>query len=120
MSWHNGLRAWCAPVRRTTWTRGWLQHSTGRALRSFAGGITRDEAAVQAALRLPWSQGQVEGQVNRTQLVKRLMFGRGSVALLRRRVLYSAVPHPQQRQQVTPRPLRPMHPPQPPAGLSPI
>lgn len=66
-------------------------------LRRFARGITRDQAAVQAALRLPWSQGQVEGQVNRTKLIKRLMFGRGSLDLLRRRVLYSATPRPQRR-----------------------
>jgi transposase len=68
-----------------------------RELRSFARGITRDKAAVRAALRLPWSQGQVEGQVNRTKLIKRLMFGRGSLDLLRRRVLYSAAPHPQRQ-----------------------
>jgi len=67
-------------------------------LRRFARGITRDQAAVQAALRLPWSQGQVEGQVNRTKLIKRLMFGRGSLDLLRRRVLYSAAPRPQRQQ----------------------
>jgi transposase len=68
-----------------------------RELRSFARGITRDKTAVQTALRLPRSQGQVEGQVNRTKLIKRLMFGRGSHELLRRRVLYSAAPRAQRQ-----------------------
>jgi hypothetical protein len=31
-------------------------------LRGFASGIKRDYAALKAALSLPWSQGQVEGQ----------------------------------------------------------
>jgi transposase len=36
---------------------------------------------------LEWSQGQVEGQVNRLKLVKRQMYGRANFDLLRLRVL---------------------------------
>jgi transposase len=36
---------------------------------------------------LPWSQGQVEGQINRLKALKRPMYGRASLDLLRRRVL---------------------------------
>jgi transposase len=57
-------------------------------LRTFASGLRRDEAAVRAALTLPWSNGQVEGQVNRLKTIKRQMYGRGHFELLRRRVLY--------------------------------
>jgi transposase len=57
------------------------------ALRRFAAGIQRDQAAVLAGLTLEWSQGQVEGQVNRLKLVKRSMYGRANFDLLRLRVL---------------------------------
>ncbi len=57
------------------------------ALRGFAAGIRRDQAAVQAALDHAWSSGQVEGQVNRLKLVKRSMYGRAGFPLLRRRYL---------------------------------
>ena len=56
-------------------------------LRSFAAGLRRDEAAVRAGLSLPWSQGQVEGQVNRLKLIKRSGYGRANFDLLRQRVL---------------------------------
>lgn len=53
----------------------------------FAGGIEVDRAAVEAAFRLPWSNGQLEGQVNRVKLIKRQGYGRAKFDLLRRRVL---------------------------------
>ena len=57
---------------------------------SFANGLTADLQAVRAALSCEWSQGQVEGQVHRLKLVKRQMYGRGKLDLLRARVLYAA------------------------------
>jgi transposase len=57
--------------------------------RSFAAGVHRDYAAVEAALSLKWSNGQVEGQVNRLKFIKRQMYGRAHFDLLRRRVLFS-------------------------------
>ena len=56
-------------------------------LQSFAAGLERDGAAVRAALRLPYSNGQVEGQVNRLKLIKRMAYGRANFDLLRQRVL---------------------------------
>ena len=56
-------------------------------LRNFAMGLKRDFAAVQAGLTLIWSQGPVEGQVNRIKMLKRTMFGRAKFDLLRVRVL---------------------------------
>ena len=59
-------------------------------MRSFARGLRQDEAAVRAAMTVDWSNGQVEGRVNRLKLVKRSMFGRARFDLLRARVLYAA------------------------------
>jgi transposase len=53
----------------------------------FCDGLRRDEKAVHAAVVLPWSNGQVEGQIHRLKLVKRQMYGRAKFNLLRRRVL---------------------------------
>lgn len=56
-------------------------------LLSFATGLRRDEAAVRAALRLEYSNGQVEGQINKLKLLKRSMYGRGRFDLLKHRLL---------------------------------
>ncbi len=53
----------------------------------FAQGLRRDYTAVKAALRHEWSQGPVEGHVNRLKTIKRQMYGRAGFTLLRRRVL---------------------------------
>jgi transposase len=57
-------------------------------LRRFAKGLERDKAAVLAGLTLVPSNGQVEGQVTRIKLIKRMMYGRAGFALLRQRVLH--------------------------------
>ena len=57
------------------------------AIKSFCDGLSRDRAAVMAAISLTWSNGQVEGQVHRLKLIKRQMYGRASFKLLRSRVL---------------------------------
>jgi transposase len=57
------------------------------ALVGFAQGLRRDYVAVKAALRSEWSQGPVEGHVNRLTPIKRQMYGRAGFALLRRRIL---------------------------------
>jgi transposase len=56
-------------------------------LRQFAKGIQADHDAVLAALRLPWSNAQLEGQVNRLKLIKRQMYGRAKFDLLKIRVM---------------------------------
>jgi transposase len=59
-------------------------------VKRFAAGVRQDESAVAAALTERWSNGQVEGQVNRLKLIKRSMFGRAGFDLLRARVRYTA------------------------------
>jgi transposase len=73
--------------------RGWLidaQRSEVAEFISFANGLTTDLQAVRAALEYEWSNGQVEGHVHRLKLLKRQMYGRAKLDLLRARVLYAA------------------------------
>jgi transposase len=56
-------------------------------LQSFAAGLRRDLQAVTAGLTLPYSSGAVEGNVTRIKMIKRQMYGRASIALLRKRVI---------------------------------
>ena len=58
-------------------------------LGSFVNGIRRDYAAVYAACSLPWSNGITEGHVNRLKFLKRQMFGRAHLDLLRVKVLHA-------------------------------
>ncbi len=59
-------------------------------LTSFAKSVQQDYAAIYAACSLPWSQDQVEGQINRLKCMKRQMYGRAQFDLLRLRVLHAA------------------------------
>jgi transposase len=58
-----------------------------RLVASFAAGVTKDLGAVAAAISLPWSNGQTEGQITKLKLVKRQMYGRGKVDMLQARVV---------------------------------
>ena len=49
--------------------------------------LQEDRVAVTGGLTLPWSNGPVEGHVNRLKLLKRQGYGRAGVALLRQRVM---------------------------------
>src|SRR3954447_6308184 len=68
----------------------WLTAARTTALHGFVAGIVSDLAAVQAALSQPWSNGPVEGQINRLKLLKRQAYGRAKFDLLRSRVLHAA------------------------------
>ena len=68
----------------------WLADADNSELRGFAAGLRHDEQAVRAALALPWSNGQVEGQVTRLKLVKRQGYGRAKLDLLRARLVRTA------------------------------
>jgi transposase len=58
-------------------------------LTSFVNGIRRDYAAVRAAFSSEWSNGTTEGHVNRLKFLKRQMFGRAHLDLLRVKVLHA-------------------------------
>ena len=55
---------------------------------NFARGVRQDYWAVKAGLSLHWSNGPVEGQINRLKLVKRSMYGRAGFVLLKKRYLH--------------------------------
>lgn len=59
------------------------------SLSTFARGLQNEYAAVRAALENEWSYGQVEGQVNRLNFIKRQMYGRANFNLLRKWVICS-------------------------------
>ena len=76
--------------KRSEALQTWLADADKAALPEisrFCDGLRRDESAVTAAVTLPWSNGQVEGQIHRLKLVKRQMYGRAKFCLLRARVL---------------------------------
>ena len=56
----------------------------------FAQGLLKDKAAVVAGLTLSYSNGPVEAQVHKLKLVKRSMYGRAKLPLLRQRLLHAA------------------------------
>ena len=62
-------------------------HAGVKELKEFARGLISDFDAVKNAIMLPWSNGQVEGQVNRLKTIKRQMYGRASFELLRKRLI---------------------------------
>ena len=59
-------------------------------LRRFATGLLKDKSAVVAGLTLSYSNGPVEAQVQKLKLVKRSLFGRAKLPLLRQRLLHVA------------------------------
>jgi len=59
------------------------------SLHSFTRGIRRDQAAVVNGLTLAHSSGLVEGNVCCVKALKRQMFGRAGLPLLRKRILLS-------------------------------
>lgn len=61
-----------------------------KEIKGFAKGMLGDLEAIQNAMSLPWSNGQVEGQVNKLKTIKRQMYGRASFSLLRKRLIYES------------------------------
>ena len=83
---------------------GWLARATtsaGAALQRFAQGLRDDYAAVKAGVTVPWSNGPVEGHINRLKMLKRQMFGRAHLDLLEHRFLQA--PRAREAQVVGPR-----------------
>jgi transposase len=53
----------------------------------FGRTLRRDLRAVELAMTAPWSNGPLEGQINRLKMIKRQMYGRAGFELLKARVL---------------------------------
>jgi transposase len=74
--------------RRAARLDAWLDRattSTVSAFQRFASGLKDDYAAIKAGITRRWSNGPVEGQINRLKMLKRQMFGRAGLDLLSRR-----------------------------------
>ena len=65
----------------------WLDEAVNSEIGTFARGLRSDQAAVSAALSEPWSNGQTEGQINRLKTLKRQMYGRANIDLLKARLV---------------------------------
>jgi transposase len=57
-------------------------------LKNVAKSLLQDADAITAAMTESWSNGQVEGQVGRLKQIKRQMFGRAGMTLLRARACH--------------------------------
>jgi transposase len=65
----------------------WISRASISLVAAFANGVSKDRVAIEAAIALPWSNGQTEGQICKLKLVKRQMYGRGNLDLLQARVI---------------------------------
>jgi transposase len=80
----------CGNIKR--WI-DFVKHSKYKlaGLKTFARGLLADIEAVENGIKMSWSNGPVEGHVNRIKSIKRQMYGRASFELLRRKVILSQV-----------------------------
>jgi transposase len=72
-----------------TWLADAADSSCGE-FRRFAASLRKDAEAVRGAFSSPWSNGQLEGQINRVKVIKRVVYGRAKFDLLARRILCRA------------------------------
>jgi transposase len=75
----------------------WLGRACASLVASFANGITKDKAAINATITTCWSNGQTEGQITKLKLVKRQMYGPASGSP-NRRYMTTAAPKLRQSQ----------------------
>jgi transposase len=68
----------------------WMKKADASGLykmQRFVRALKQDQSAVEAAVEQSWSNGPVEGHINRLKTLKRQMYGRAGFELLRARVL---------------------------------
>lgn len=76
--------------RKAEQLSAWLrdcQMSEISELVNFAQGLENEASALHAALTLSYSNGPVEGKINKLKYIKRSMYGRSGFPLLRQKVL---------------------------------
>jgi transposase len=74
------LKGWCDDVI----------NDENENIKGFARGVIKDYKAVYQGFVSNWSNGPVEGQVNRLKNIKRQMYGRAGFELLRKRVVITS------------------------------
>ena len=78
------------PIRTVTALHRWMERASASGIaliQHFESRLQGDILAVEAAVTERWSNGPVEGQVNRLKTIKRQMYGRAGVELLRARLI---------------------------------
>ena len=75
------------PDQLMPWIDQARRHCGLHGIKQFARTLLADLEAVRNAVSEPWSNGQVEGQINRLKTIKRSMYGRAGIHLLRARWL---------------------------------
>jgi transposase len=78
------------PIRTVAALHRWMDRARASGIapiQHFESRLQRDILAVEAAVTDRWSNGPVEGQVNRLKTIKRQMYGRAGVELLRARLM---------------------------------
>jgi transposase len=68
----------------------WMEQARKTGIYSlvrFVRTLKQDLNAVESAVSTPWSNGPVEGHINRLKILKRQMYGRAGIELLRARLL---------------------------------
>lgn len=71
----------------------WISQAIDSSLKEiggFAQSMKPDFPVIQNAFNLPWSNGPVEGNVNKNRTLKRQMYGRVGFELLKRRLLLNS------------------------------
>jgi transposase len=77
--------------------RRWMTRTLAsniHALQRFVRTLRQDLSAVEGAVSERWSNGPVEGHINRLKMLRRQMYGRAGVELLRARTMPFASAHP--------------------------
>lgn len=69
------------------WVQDQLSNTTSPFYR-YAQRIRSDLQAIQQSFFSPYSNGRLEGQINRLKTIKRMMYGRAGLKLLEKRILY--------------------------------
>jgi transposase len=77
---------WRRSVRLGEWVEAAMR-SGFPLIAQFGRTLRRDLRAVELAMTAPWSNGPIEGQINRLKMIKRQMYGRAGFELLKARVL---------------------------------
>ncbi len=70
----------------------WMEKATKinhKQINSLVKGFKKDYDAVKNAISSDWSSGKVEGTINKLKTIKRQMYGRAGMELLRRKVIFS-------------------------------
>jgi transposase len=80
------MMRWRSAKKLGTWIRS-AASSDFRFTAQFAITLRRDLEAVKLSITTPWSNGPIEGHINRLKMLKRQMYGRAGFELLKARVL---------------------------------